>query len=268
MLPRYAIHRSGLVCAGIRRALLSLLAAYSIGCGASSGMEDGVLQTASSNGIATEELEAYISVVSSSPRRVVVGASFEHDSILFGVEDVELGSGDSVRATMAGHNRTLQRDPTVSAPYYETIFETTPAEGSVKLRFRGSTFTIPLRPEFTVTSPTPGLALGFQDHLELVWTPGEPGGVMRIWIRRSCKSLTGGTRGGSFYAQVFDRGAYSYDLGLLPEATDPAVDISQDCTLDVELVRSAATNIAPPFSSFSHLESTQTRAVRGMTISF
>ena len=91
---------------------------------------------------------------------------------------------------------------------------------------------------------------------------------MRIQISRSCKTLTGGSRGGSFNLQVLDDGAHSYDLGLLPEAMDPAVDTSQDCTLDVDFFREATSTIAPPFSSFSHLESTQIRAVRGMTISF
>ncbi|MBK7949068.1 MAG: hypothetical protein IPK00_10060 [Deltaproteobacteria bacterium] len=249
-------------------ALLALFAAHLIGCGSSTSVEGDSSNTVSSGGVATGDLEASISVVASSPDHVRVGASFERDSILFGVQDVELGGGDSVRVSLGGRSRTLQRDPDATSPYYETTFDLSPAEGPVTIRIRGSSFTLPLRPAFTVTSPTPGLSLGFQDHLDLEWTPADPGGVIQIWLSRSCKTLTGGTRGGSSYLQVLDDGAYSYDLGLLPEATDPAIDITQDCTLDLRFVREASASIAPPFSSFSQLGSTQMRTVGGMTISF
>lgn len=253
---------------GASVALLSLFAALAIGCGSSTSVDGDSSNTVSSSGIATQDLEASISVFASAPDHVHIGASFVRDSILTGVDDVELGSGDSVRVSLGGQARTLKRDPDATSPHYETTFDTSPAEGLVQIRFRGSRFTLPLRPVFTVTSPTPGLALGFQDHLDLAWTPADPGGVIQIWLSRTCRTLTGGTRGGSSYLQVLDVGAYSYDLGLLPEATDPAIDITQDCTLDLRFIRAAATTIAPPFSSFSHLESTQSRSVGGMTISF
>lgn len=249
-------------------ALLSLFAASILGCGSGSSFDGDASQTVTSAGIATENLEASISVLASAPDHVHVGASFVRDSILTGVDDVELASGDSVRVSLGGRSRTLARDPNATSPHYETTFDISPAEGPVQIRVRGSSFTLPLRPAFAVTSPTPGLALGFQDQLDLEWAPPDPGGVIQIWLSRSCKTLTGGTRGGSSYLQVLDDGAYSYDLGLLPEATDPAVDITQDCTLDLRFVREASTSIAPPFSSFSHLESTQMRTVGGMTISF
>lgn len=278
MIPRTAIGRSlavpsrrpldRRVVRSLAIALLSLFAAPMLGCGSGSSAEGDASQTVSSAGIATEDLEADISIVASDPDHVHVGASFVRDSILTGVDDVELASGDSVRVSLGGRSRTLARDPNASSPHYETTFDLSPAEGPVQIRIRGSSFALPLRPAFTVTSPTPGLALGFQDHLDLEWTPPDPGGVIQIWLSRSCKTLAGGTRGGSSYLQVLDDGAYSYDPGLLPEATDPAIDITQDCTLDLRFVREASASIAPPFSSFSHLGSMQTRAVGGMTISF
>jgi hypothetical protein len=180
----------------------------------------------------------------------------------------ELDGGDSFRATLDGKNRTLERSETSTEPYYVTSFDPSPAEGSVRVRFRGSNFTVTLRPEFTVTSPTAGEVLGFQDDLNLQWTPAEPGGVMQIWICRECRTTTGGARGGSFYIQVLDTGAYTYDLSLLPEATDPAVDTSQDCSLELDFLRQGFATISPPFSLGSDMQSTQRRTVQDMSITF
>jgi hypothetical protein len=136
------------------------------------------------------------------------------------------------------------------------------------VRFRGSDFSVPLRREFTVTSPTPGQVFGFQDDLRLEWTPADASNVMRIWLTLSCASLTGGTRGGSRFLQVLDNGALNYDLGLLPEATDPAVDTSQDCTLNLRFMREAERRIAPPFAPGSRIDSSQTRVINDLIVTF
>jgi hypothetical protein len=247
--------------------LASTTAVHAIGCG-SGGVDGGDSDsTVSSSRFDTDELDAGIYVSASAPGRVFVGASLEYDSV-FDVEPVELDGGDSFRATLDGRNRTLERSETSTEPYYVTSFDQSPAEGSVRVRFRGSNFTVTLRPEFTVTSPTAGQVLGFQDDLDLQWTPAEPGGVMQIWIRRECRTTTGGVRGGSFYIQVLDTGAYTFDLSLLPEATDPAVDTSQDCSLELDFRRHAYATISPPFSLGSDMQSTQRRTVQDMSITF
>ena len=246
-------------------ALASISAACTIGCGSGSGSSSS---TAKTSGIATADLDAHITVSAHEPGEVVVTASLEHDTGL-DIEPVALSGDDSFRATAPdGDTRELARAGSSGSPRYRADFETSPAEGLVDVRFRGSDSTVRLRPEFTVTSPTRGEVFGFQDDLNFEWTPAEPGHVMRIWIRRSCRTTTGGTRGGSFFLQVPDTGDYAYDLGLLPEATDPAVDPSQDCSLEVELVREASAVIAPPFSVGSEMQSTQTRSVENLTITF
>lgn len=252
---------------GIAIALVSTTAVYAIGCGsggAGGGDSDSAL---SSSRFDTDELDAGIYVSASTPGRVLVGASLEYDSI-FDVEPVELDGGDSFRATLDGRTRTLELSETSAEPHYVTAFDESPAEGSVRVRFRGANFTITLRPEFTVTSPVPGEVLGFQDDLNLRWTPAEPGGVMQIWIRRECRTTAGGVRGGSFYLQVLDTGVYDYDLSLLPEATDPAVDTSQDCSLELDFLRQAYATISPPFSPGSDMQSTQRRTIQDMSITF
>jgi hypothetical protein len=249
-------------------ALASISAACTIHCGSGGGGSGGGSSSGvDSSGIATADLEAEITVHAHEAGRVFVAATLETETVV-DVEDVELSGGDSFRATSSdGQTRKLERGGS-DLPRYRAEFVTSPAEGPFQVQFRGSSFTVLLRPEFSVTSPAPGDVFGFQDDLNFEWTPAQPGHVMRIWINHLCHTTTGGLFGGSFFVQVPDTGEYSYDLSLLPAATNPVVDTSQDCSLAVQLMREESTDISPPFATASEMESSQDRLIENLTITF
>jgi hypothetical protein len=247
--------------------LASIAAACMLGCGSGSG-GGGSSSELKSGGVATADLDAFFLVSADEPGQVEILAVLQRE-LAFENHPVALSDGDSLDATGPdGHTRKLKRSIVYEEPHYIAEFETHPAEGLVEIGFRGTTVSVPLRPEFTVTSPTPGTVFGFQDDLDIDWTPAEPGKVMRIWMHRTCHKLTGETIGTSTFVQVPDTGEFSYDMSLFSEATDPTLDTSKDCSLSLELDRKASTDISPPFKSFSGMESSQSREVENLTLTF
>jgi hypothetical protein len=248
---------------------LASIAAATFGCGSGGGSGGaGSGSQLKSSGVATADLDAFFLVTADEPGQVEIFTVLKRE-LAFENHPVALSGGDALDATGPdGHTRRLKRSLVFEEPHYIAEFETHPAEGLVEIAFRGMTVSVPLRPEFTVTSPTPGTVFGFQDDLEIEWTPAEPGKVMRIWMHRTCHKLTGETIGTSTFAQVPDTGEFSYDMSLFSEATDPAIDTSKDCSLSLELDRKASTDISPPFKSFSGMESSQSREVENLTLTF
>ena len=249
--------------------LASIAAACTLGCGSGGGSDGGgSVSQLKSSGVATADLDAFFLVTADEPGQVEIFTVLKRE-LSFEMHPVALSDGDALDATGPdGHTRRLKRSLVFEEPHYIAEFETHPAEGLVEIGFRGTTVSVPLRPEFSVTAPTPGTVLGFQDDLEIEWTPAEPGKVMRIWMHRSCHKLAGGTVGTSTFVPAPDTGAFSYDMSLFSEATDPAIDTSKDCSLSLELERRATTDISPPYKSFSGLEANQSREVEGVTLTF
>lgn len=71
--------------------------------------------------------------------------------------------------------------------------------------------------------------------------------------------------GDSFRATLDGR---SRTLERSETSTDPAIDTSRDCSLELDFLRIAFATIAPPFSPGSDMQSTQRRSVQGMSITF
>jgi hypothetical protein len=171
--------------------LASFCAVCALGCGSGSGGGS----TVNSQTLETDEIEADIDVFAREPGRIVVEADVEHENVLQSIVDVELSTDDAIRVTTPnGDTGRLKRSKSSSGPRYRAEFDTTPTEGRVRICFRDMHFDVDLRPEFSVTSPTPGNVFGFQDDLRIAWTPAEPGSVIQIWFDRSCRATTGEMR--------------------------------------------------------------------------
>lgn len=244
--------------------LASIAAAAAIGCG--QGSHTG--STINSQRLETAEIDADISVFASEPGRIVVEADVEHETAFERIYDVELSTDDTIGVTTPnGQTGRLRRTKSSRGPHYRARIDTSPTEGRVRIHFRDSHADVDLRPAFSVTSPTPGEVFGFQDDLSIAWTPAEPGQKMEIWIHRSCRTTTGATREGRSFQRVDDNGSYVYDLSVLPEATDPTIDTSRDCSLEVELERYESTGLSPTFGS-GILRAMQIRSVENLILTF
>jgi hypothetical protein len=247
--------------------LASICAACALGCSDDSSDRRPPVE---SGRFDTEEITADILVEARAPGRFDVDVEMRHSGR---GRDVVLSDGDSFLAIAPdGQEETLRRRVFLGGagrpPRYGADFETSPAEGEVRVRFRGTPLDVDLRPEFSVTSPAPGQLFGFQDDLPITWTPAEPGATMRISIRIICSGTTVDTISSTPVHEVADTGSFDYDLSLNPLATDPRVDTSKDCSLEVRLFRDATTDISPPFSEPSALESIQWRSVDQMHVTF
>jgi hypothetical protein len=249
---------------------LASIAAATLGCGSGGGSGGGGSGSElKSSGVAIADLDAFFSISADEPGQVRIFTVLERE-VGFENHPVALNNGDSLDATGPdGHTRRIKRSLVFEEPHYIAEFETHPAEGMVEIGFRGTTVGVPLRPEFTVTAPTPGTVLGFQEDLEIEWTPAEPGKVIRIRMHRTCHKLAGGTVGTSTIVLAApDTGEFSYDMSQFSEATDPAIDTSKDCSLALELDRKASSDISPPYKSFSSMESSQSREVEDVILTF
>jgi hypothetical protein len=242
--------------------ILASICAATISCG--QGSHTG--QTINSQRLENEEIDADIDVFGLAPGRIVVEAELEHEDSLERIYDVELSTDDEIDVTLPnGQKGALKR---AKGRRYRARFDTSPSEGQVRIHFRDEHVDVDLRPAFSVTSPTPGQVFGFQDDLNIAWTPAEPGQQIQIWIHRSCRTTAGATRDRSTYvALADDNGSYVYDLSALPEATDPTIDTSADCPLEVELRRIDSSGLFPMFG-FGSVQSIQARAVENLLLTF
>jgi hypothetical protein len=246
--------------------LASICAAWTLGCSEDSSDGRPPLE---SGRFDIEELGADMFVLARAPGRFDVEVEMVHTGRS---RWVVLSDGDAFRAIAPdGQEEELGRMHFLGLrrpPRYGAEFEMSPAEGEVRVRFRGFPMDVDLRPEFSITSPAPAQLFGFQDDLPIAWTPAEPGATMRIRIEIVCAGTTTNTIGSTPVHEVADTGSFVYDLSLNPLATDSRVDTSEDCSLAVQLFRDATTDISPPFSEPSAMESTQWRSVDQMKVTF
>ena len=124
-----------------------------------------------------------------------------------------------------------------------------------------------LRPEFDVTMPMDDDVVDFTTVLPLEWAPPDPGRLMNVRLELACATFAGPTRIRNAQRSFDDDGAASYDLALFPEATDPAIDPSIPCRLDLEFTRVDTTPLAPPFGD-GQFRTTQSRTVEGVVVEF
>jgi hypothetical protein len=245
-------------------ALLLIPTIWTSACGSSG--------TTSSPSVATEDIDASMTASASEPGMTHVRVALERDDS-FSVMSIELAKGERLEATFDGLTQTLIRDASAFDAEYITDFATASAAGPVQIRFFRSNGSIvddsvvTLRPEFTVTSPTPGQSATFTSDLLLEWTPAQLRDVMRVWLSVSCATTMGKTTFRSFFIQVEDDGSELYDLSQIPEATDPMIDRSIDCTLNLDFQRLRSRIIAPPFEAGSEIRSKQSRGIQDITIS-
>lgn len=224
-----------------------------------------------STSVATADMRATMSAraTDSGTTRVVV--SLDEDEFLG--DDLYLAGGERLEASFDGATRTLALDPVSTDFDYFADFTSISSIEPIRVRFFRADRSIVdapdvfLRPDFAVTAPRDGEMTTFLDMLPLEWMPAEPGEDMRVRLELTCRLLNGETAIRIAHTTFDDDGAASYDLSLLTEATDPLIDRTDDCIIDLEFMRVRVNSVAPPFGD-GDFRTTQSRTIEDVVVRF
>jgi len=253
--------------------VLVFVMAIGAGCSATDFDADGFfLFEGPSTSVATIDIDATMSARATESAMTRIVVELDEDGVLLG-NDLFLSGGERLEATFGAQTQTLARDPASTDIEYFADFNSSSSVDPIQVRFfrrDGSIVDSPfvfLRPDFTVTSPSTGQAADFMDVLSLEWTPAEPAEIMDVRLRLLCMTLDGGSRLRNVFQNFTDDGSASYDLSLFPEATDPLIDQSIDCILEIEFTRETLSSVAPPFGDGSFF-TVQSRTIENIVVSF
>ena len=108
-------------------------------------------------------------------------------------------------------------------------------------------------PDFEVTAPRSGEIFDVTEELVLEWSPRDfrAGRAMVIWTTVECRRFDGTLTSRTTRWQVPDEGAFVFDLGSLPEATDDTLDPDVDCSMRFALERDERISLSPPYAAGS-----------------
>jgi len=229
------------------------------------------LFTGPTTAVATGDIDATMTARATESAMTRVVVSLDEDEFLG--NDLYLAGGERLEATFDGQTLTLARDPLARDIEYFSVFSSSSSVDPIQVRFFRADGTIVgapdvfLRPDFSVRSPVRGQTATFMDTLLLEWAPAEASANMSVRLELTCRMLDGTIAIRNVHPIYADDGSASYDLSLFPEATDPLIDRTADCMLEVEFTRVAVTSVAPPFGD-GDFRTTQSRLIEDILVRF
>jgi hypothetical protein len=208
-----------------------------------------------SNDLTTAGMSATMTVQGDGTGQTTVTAQFNVDSN--GTDFVNLTSGDTAVATVAGQSRTLSETNDLGDIAYQTTFSGEDAEGTLytvaldrtsDVSAPSSTVTMPA--PFTIMAPTSSASLSRGTDITVTYDSPGTGDTMTWFLSGACISGTSGTVSN-------DSGSFVIAHGLLAEPGGQG----GTCQVTLQLTRSRPGQLDPHYGSGGSITAQHVRSV-------